>query len=244
MSKNRNYNDKDVDMLMASKIIANSFSSFIAELSVVRSNWSGRYASGLISRIDNALENYLGIDPKKNLREATATLQSLQTPAKRDLAFFKTQIDEDFKKDVAKRDAILKNLGFTAYLRDVQKGNQESLIQLLFKFKTNMGEELKAEIVAKGTNPALIEAIIGYAISFSNANVVQETAKGSSKEVTKEAADAFNAIYDDIIALCKIASNYYKDEPLKKELFTFSKVISNLGAPSAKEGEASAGPVK
>ena len=42
----------------------------------------------------------------------------------------------------------------------------------------------------------------------------------------------FNAIYDEIIGICKKASNYYRYEPVKKEQFTFAKALSNLGTPA------------
>src|SRR3989304_6809525 len=230
MAKNRNYSCKDVDMLMASKTIAESFKTNISELSTTRTDWTEQYATGLITRIDNSIETHLGIDAKKDLRNATTTLASIQVPAKRDVSYFKTQIDEDFKKETTKRDEILKNLGFAKHLRGVQKGNQESLIQLLYQFKTNMSETLRQEIIAKGLNATLIDNIIGYADTFKQANVTQETFKGSTKEITQEVTDVFNAIYDEIIGICKKASNYYQYEPLKKEQFTFAKALSNLGA--------------
>ncbi len=230
MSKNRNYNYKDVDMLMASKTIAESFKTNLTELSNARSDWNETYANELISRIDHVIENNLGIDSKKDLRNASSVLASVQVPAKRDVSFFKTQIDDDFKKESSKRDEILKTLGFAKNLRGVQNGNQEALIQLLYAFKTNMTEALRQEITAKGINGALIDRIIGYADTFKQANVTQESFKESTKEITKEVSDAFNAIYDDIIGICKKASSYYQYEPLKKEQFTFAKVIGNLGA--------------
>ena len=103
MSKNRNYNYKDVEMLVTSKTIAENFKTNLTELSSTRSDWTEQYASDLISQIDNAIDNYLGTDAKKELRNATANLGSIQVPAKRDISFFKTQIDDDFKKDTAKR---------------------------------------------------------------------------------------------------------------------------------------------
>ena len=124
----------------------------------------------------------------------------------------------------------VKTLGFTKHLKDVQKGKHEALIQLLYTFKTNMTDDLRNSIVANGVNATLIDNIIGYADAFKQASVKQETLKESTKEITKEVADTFNAIYDEIIGLCKKASNYYQYEPLKKEQFTFSKVIDNLGA--------------
>jgi hypothetical protein len=230
MTKNRNYSYKDVDMLMTSKTIAENFKANLPELTTTRTDWTEPYADDLVLRIDNSIENNLGIDPKKDLRNATATLASIQVPAKRDVSYFKTQIDDDFKKDTSKRDEILKTLGFAKNLRGVQNGNQESLIQLLFAFKTNMTDKLRQEIVSKGLNAALIDNIIGYADTFKQANVTQETYKGSTKEISQEVADSFNAIYDEIIGICKKASNYYQYEPLKKEQFTFSKVMDNLGA--------------
>ena len=230
MGKNRNYNCSDVDMTMTSKTVAESFKAYISELSGVRTDWTESYANSLITRIDNAIDKYLGVDAKKALREATASLTAIQVPAKRDVSFFKTQIDDDFKKEPARRDEILRTLGFSKYLKAVQKGNQEALIQLLYTFKTNMNESLKAEITGKGMNVSLIDNSNEYADTFSRANVSQEYNKEATREITKEVTEVFNAIYDEIIGICKKASSYYQYEPLKKEQFTFSKVLANLGA--------------
>ena len=177
-------------MLMASQIIAYSFKANIDELSVVRTDWTASYADDLVTRVDTTLQKYLGIDAKQELRSATVALTAVQGSAQKDLSFLKAQLDDDFKKDPARRDEILKVLGFAKHLRDVQKNNQEALTQLLFTFKTNVTEQLTQEIVAKGTNPALLERIAGYADTFKQANLSQETNKSASKEVTREAADA------------------------------------------------------
>jgi len=225
----RSYHTPDVHMLVASKTIAENFKRLILELGSVRTDWTSQYAESLITRIEDALNTNLGIDSKKDLRSATTIVASLQLPAKRDISFFKIQIDEDFKKDPTKKIEILKTLGFAEFLRGVQKGDQESLIQFLYAFKTNMTAELKAEITAKGLNPELIDNITGYADTFTDADVAQESLKGTTKEITQEVIDVFNAIYDEIIGICKKASKYYQYEPLKKEQFTFAKVLSNLG---------------
>ena len=232
MAKNRNYNCKDVDMLMASKTIAETFKTNISELATTRTDWTEQYATDLILRIDNAIHTHLGIDVKKDLRSATTALVSLQFPARRYISYFKTQIDDDFKKNAPRRDEILKSLGFTKYLRGVQSGNQESLIQFLYTFKTNITPALRDEITAKGLNPMLIDNITAYADTFAQANVAQESQKGSTKEISQEVANIFNAIYDEIIGICKKASNYYRYEPVKKEQFTFAKALSNLGTPA------------
>jgi uncharacterized protein YdiU (UPF0061 family) len=217
-------------MAMASQVIAASFKEHLTELSTIRTNWTTEYADDLESRIDQAIETHLGIDSKKEQRDATKNLLNIIAPAKRDLSIFKTQVDEDFKSLPGKQKEILTTLGFIKNLRGVQKDNQEALIELLFAFKTNMTEELKTEITANGMNPVLIDNINGYADTVNSANINQETSKSSSKEITKEVVDVFNNMYNEIIGVCKIAADYYKYEPLKKEKFTFRKVVNNLNA--------------
>jgi len=229
MAKNRNYNFKDVEMLTASKTIAESFKANISELSATRTDWNIQYADGLNTRITDAIHTHLGVDAKKDLRMASSTLASLLLPAKRDISYFKTQIVDDFKKEASRRTEILKTLGFTQHIKEIQADNQESLVQFLYTFKTNMTTTLRDEIAAKGLNPVLIDTISGYADAFADANVAQELLKGTTKEITQEVADVFNAIYDEIIGICKKASSYYQYEPLKKAQFTFTKVLSNMG---------------
>ena len=230
MAENRNYSYKDVDMLMTSKTIAGNFKSNISELALVRNDWTEEYATNLVSRIDQTIETHLGIDAKKGLRDATSGLSSIQVSAKRDLSFFKTQIDDDFKAEPATRDEILNTLGFSKHLRGVQKGNQESLVQLLYAFKKNIDDSLRNQITAKGLSGSLIDNIVGYANAFMDANTSQESLKLSTKEITQEVVDVFNAIYDEIIGISKKVSNYYQYDAVKKEQFTFSKVIGNLGS--------------
>ena len=227
MTSTRKYNYKDVEMLLASKTIATSLFDNLVDLSMARTTWTSDYATALATKIDDAIENYLGLDKKKELRDATARLATLQNPAMRDLSFIKTQIDVDFGKE-AKR--ILKKLGFEKNLKAVQKGDQEALIQLLYAFKKGLSDEIRNQITEKGTNPALIDRIIAYAEQLKDANISQETLKETTKVISEEAVNAFNEIYEELIGICKIASAFFQYEPLKKEQFTFSKVISNMNA--------------
>lgn len=222
---NRNYNFKDVDMLLASKTIAETLKLNLSELSMIRSTWTGEFADQLSAKIDNAIENYLGLDKKKELRDTTAQLALIQNPAKRDLSFIKTLIEVDFGKEAKK---IIKTLGFNKNLRSVQKGDQESLIELLYSFKKGLTESLRTQMIDKGTNAVLIDRIIAYADQLKQINVSQETLKETTKALSEEALKAFNQIYNEVIGICKIASNFYQFDPLKKEQFTFTKMIKNM----------------
>ncbi len=221
----REYKAKDVEMLLASKTISLSFVTNIEELSVIRSTWTEVYAKGISVRIDRVIDNYLGLDKKRELREATSKLKSIQMPSLRDLSFLKTQVEVDFK-DSSKE--ILKQLGYGNNLRDLRNGDQEALIQLLYAFRKGMTTELKEQISSAGTNPVLIDRIIKSADELSNANITQESLKETTKEISHEAIIEFNKIYNEIIGICKIAASYYHSDKIMKEQFTFSKVVGNM----------------
>jgi hypothetical protein len=224
----RNYSYKDVVMLMAAKTILQSMMINLNELSNVRTNWNEAYVTELIARIDSAIENYLGLDKKQALRDATGVLNQIKAPALRDLGFVKTQIEVDFAKNA---DEILKKLGLA---RDIHKLNQEGLIELLNSFKKGMTDSLRTEITQKGTKPELIDAIVGYASQLQQANLDQESQKNSTQEVSQEAVDTFNSIYAEVIGIGKITAKIYKDNPLKKDQFTFGKVVQKMGVPNKK----------
>ena len=67
-----------------------------------------------------------------------------------------------------------------------------------------------------------------------DADNIQETFKEEIKQLSAEATTLFNALYHEIIGICKIAANVYSDNQLLKEQFTFSKVISNVNTHPAK----------
>lgn len=230
MAKNRNYSCKDVDMLLASKTIAESFRANISELSAISTVWTEEYALDLLARIDNAAGNFLGTNAKKDLRVATAALVGIQTPAIRDVSFFKVQVTAFFRKDPGRLSEILNSLGYARFMVGVQKGNQEALTQLLYAFKSNMTPALSTEIMAKGISGTLIDNIIGYSETFHLANEAQEAFKGSTKSITQELSNTFNSIYAEIMGICSIASTYYKYDSVKKQQFTFSKVLSSQGS--------------
>jgi hypothetical protein len=227
----RNYKYKDVIMLMAAKAVLNSMLDNLGTLGMVRTNWTEAYVTDLIERIENDIEIYLGLDKKQPLRDATAVLNAIVSPAMFDLALVKIQIEVDFDKKAIE---IKKELGINEKLGE---NDQEDLIETLYAFKKGMTPALKTQVTAKGTNPELIDRIIGYASQLQQANLAQEGQKGTTKEVSQEAVDAFNAVYSEVIGICKIASKVFKDKPLKKDLFSFTKVARKMGVAKEKPEE-------
>jgi hypothetical protein len=177
------------------------------------------------------------------MRDATQIVLDIQKNALHDLAEFKVQIMEDFKSNKKHRDEILNRLGFTAHHKDAQGKSQESLIELLLNFKTNMTAILQKEITKVGTKATLITAIIGYADVLKNSNITQETLKGSRKEISQAGVTEFNAIYTQVISIAKISAKFFKDDKAIKDEFSFAKAMGNHSPAKATKPTSPAAPI-
>ena len=226
----RKYKTKDVEMLTATATIIENAIANKTLLQSKRTTWADPFFDNLKTQIETITETYLGKDAAQQMRKATQIVIGIQSQALNDLAEFKVQIEQDFKDTPFQKTEILTQLGFTSYHKLAQKGDQEGLVNLLFQFKTNMTATLNTDIVAKGTAQATIDNIIGNANTLKEANITQETYKGTRKEITDEAITAFNLIYDQVISIAKIASNFYKTDKTKQQLFSFAKVTATLNS--------------
>ena len=56
----------------------------------------------------------------------------------------------------------------------------------------------------------------------------QEDTKIKRPEITSEAVNAFNDIYDDGMAAIDVVKDIFKKDKVKKDLFSFSKVLKNV----------------
>ena len=226
----RKYKVKDVEMLTTTATIIENSIANKAFLQTKRSTWANPFFEDLKAEIENITNTYLGKDAAQQMRQSTQIVLGVQKQALIELAEFKVQVEQDFKSNPIQRAEILTQLGITTYYKMAQKGDQEGLVNLLFQFKTNLIPTLTAEIVAKGTSQNTLDNIVGYADVLKNANINQETFKGTRKEITDEAIQAFNEIYEKVISVAKIANNFYKTDKVKQQLFSFSKVSATLNS--------------
>ena len=86
----------------------------------------------------------------------------------------------------------------------------------------------------------LVDLAHGYQRKFGRENpdfvikccntVLQYHPANVNAMLTKEAVAEFNAIYDDVISIAKIAHNFYKGNPTKQDEFSYSKIRKKLNA--------------
>ena len=224
----RIYNTKDVDMLLAIETIIDSAIANKTFLQSKRSNWADPYFQDIKAQINTIIQDNLGVDSAKELRQATIAVKAIQANALTDLAEIKVQIEQDFKTQPDRKPEILNQLGFTNYYALATTRDQEGLINLLFQYNTNLTPALKAEIVAKGTAAAALDAINAYAQTLKDADVLQEGTKGTRKEITSETIQIFNEIYSTVSSIAIIAAKFFKTDAAKKDQFSFAKVSKAL----------------
>lgn len=234
MEPNRIYQGKNGDMLITcSTIIENA----IANQSVLiekRPIWADPFFTKLQERINNAFSNIIGVSSAEMMKRATRQVTTIQQKALKDIIDLHVQLEVDYEDDKERLKIVLDTLGMTTLYKEAQNKSQESLIKLLYQFKTNLTEELKAEITAKGTPLKLLDDIVDYADAMKQANVSQEQAKGIRKEISQEGQDELNAIYKQVIGVAKIARRFFIDNKAKKGLFSYSKILNQLSSSPLK----------
>ena len=224
------YHGKTVNNVITMKVVAINFNEQISVLNPFRTTWTPEYAAGLELRVDATSEKFLGKKTRDELFKATATLNKLITPAKDDLVTVKKTIEVDFVKNKTRCKELLSTLGYTPGLT-VTKMTQLQLVAILTVFKRDLTPEIRTEITANGMPEALLDGIITYATDIYNANSVQEKLKTTTKEATGNMITELNDLYTEIIGICKLAADKLKRDPIKKEMFTYSKILRNLGEP-------------
>jgi len=231
----RSYSYKHVDMLITARTVCDNFSDHESELKAVNTAWENPFISDLRQRIDDAIHHHLGIDPNKDLKLATQEVVDLQAKALKDLKIFRLLLTSMYAKDTVRKNWLLDTLGFDNSYVDARTGDQESLIEVLYKFKKNLSSTLETELAAKGISQSMIDDIRGYADPLKNANVAQEGLKLQSKRVSADAIAEFNSIYAEVITICRLGNNLFDDQPLKRSKFAFSRLVNALGRSVSKE---------
>ncbi len=225
-TQERLYSAKDAVMLTSVSVILNNAKDNAAELTEENENWNTTWFTAQLTRTTNAFKDILGIDPKKDQREATSLLKKIQAEALPLLSTFTLRLQVAIPY-AARRKELLTLFGFTGFYAKAQKGDQLALIELLAKFKTNITAAITTEITAtKHIKPTVITTLTGFADTLVQKNINQETFKQSSKVVTAAGVEELNAIYTDVVKdFSKLVFDFYKKKKsAKKGLFSFNEI--------------------
>jgi hypothetical protein len=174
------------------------------------------------------MQTYLGLDSKKELREASKLIAGIQVGVLKDLSFLKVQIEEDFALDKIRINTLLNTLGYTAHWLAVRQNNQQALIQLLYKYYQGLTPAVKEKLVNKEISSSLVDQIAGYAEVLRQSNINQEMIKGVNKPIAEAGNQDFNALYDQIMSICQICSKLFEDNAQIRSKFVFSLIVKSI----------------
>lgn len=229
MSTSRNYTVKDIQLIIASSVVVQNAVANKQFLQSRRSTWTDVFFQEMETKIDSVTQSYLGLDNARQLREASQKVFTIRDNSLKFLSQLKVQLSQDFKKQPVRRAELLSILGFTTYYEAANTHkDQEALIDLLFRYKTNLTAEIKLEIIQKGIAEATLDQIMLSANILKDSNVIQEFQKGNKKVVTAAGVKAFNEVYDSIISICIISRNLFKGNAAKQDLFSFKKITNAM----------------
>ena len=223
----RKYGCKIVDLLTIGETTVLWAKAYQKALSDRRSTITNVFLDELQNRISDAFINILGINNKQHIINATRVLYSIYKPARTDLVDFYKQIKFDLRNNPERLQQVLALFSFNSLYPSIRRGDQEAVIQLLNSIKANLVPDLKAELIALGTDENLINRLFTYADTLKNANVTQELAKIESKQYTQQDVAALNDIYDHIIFINSIAQRANIDKSAKSN-FSFAAMLKRL----------------
>ena len=228
MSERHAFPSKIVNAIIAIRVVCLNFIEQLSLLSTFRTDWTPEYAADLELRVNTAAENLLGKNTRDELFNATKVLNNLIRPVKDDLVTVKKNIEVDFRNNKARADELLSMLGYQKGLT-VSAKTQVQLVAILTTFKRALTPAVLTEITEKGLPAAVPNGIAANASTISKANEVQEKLKTLVKETNNQVIREINNLYNEVIGICILAADKLKRDPVKKEMFTFTKVLRNLG---------------
>lgn len=223
-----NYKGQAIEMAYVGLNVADSLGRYLPELGVLRSTWTPDYVDDLKARIRDIIRKRLSFDVSGEVRKMTDRIDELRVPAIDDLYYVSDQLSIDH--DEAEKEEILNSLGYSRYLEKARGGDTESVVLMLHSFHSGMTDEMREKLLSGGVSEVLIDRIIGYAEEVERANEEQENLKNKKRRFSAETRQILNDLYDEIITICKIGARFYRHDPVKKDEFTYSKLLKRLRA--------------
>lgn len=223
----RKYRGTDMQMLMASYLIAECGIEKAQLLASRRPQWENPFFPNLKAKIDEAIKKNIGVDILPSLMEATAEVKSIIATAHRGIMELKAEIEVGFRSNHNRRSVLLTELGYDKLPK--KNISQSKYVQMLATLWANLTPAVKAELVEVGANPAAIDALQLLAHQLFEANGRQESLKVNRKSLNAENITELNALYDEVSAVCKLVAACFTDDKALTEHFCFTKALKAHG---------------
>ena len=91
-----------------------------------------------------------------------------------------------------------------------------------------MNTEVRQQIEAAGMDGAIIDELSAIRDEIIMVNIQLEALKGSTSKKTAVNVAELNAIYKQVIGICKKAHRLLPDVPTSSEEFSFARILKRL----------------
>ncbi len=231
----KNYSFPLYVTLQGELIIIRNYMELLAFFTARNPEMTAGYGQGLETRINQAIISFT-TDKRLEQKAATRDIKAIVADGKIKLSDLFTDISVVYRNDKP-RVAILKNeLGYTQFNKKASINVQEAIIQYLFTFADNL-PTFRAELVGKKIDAARLDAIAQLAEECKNANVTQELSKSKSKRLTAEQQTEMNALYTEVMAICRLGKSIFRKDKEKWQLFNFRALVRAFGGARTKKEE-------
>lgn len=216
-----------VETILACKRIAKAFKENIYELSSIRKDWDHKYATLLQQWIDETFEkdfegNIENIDYGK-----FETWHEIMIAGLQNLKLLKACVKVDFQDDKEFQKEFFQTLGYNDYYSQAKNGDHLSLYRFLTTFAKNLTDEMRQKVLSKNMKDSVFVKILDYAQqiqAFKHCFEMLESDAILNVYEQKEVLKIYNTIKD----ICTIASAYYDFDLVKRNSFSFYKVLVNV----------------
>lgn len=224
----RLFNNPDVIMALTGKAV---ILNFIAEKSIIvaeHPEFDGNYIIDLGLEAD-AVFKVLGIDPKEALHSAVFQFSKTQAEALDKLSVFNQYLASIYVENEDRLHTFRRRLGYNDYWKEAFNNHKQSaLIDLLKRFEEGMTPDMEAIFVEDHIPATLIADIKSFATPLIEKEATKTSLKGTTKIITADDINAFNAFFKKIIYLCKICKIIFRKDKVKMQMFSYSHIAASM----------------
>lgn len=224
----RIYRGSDVNMLTALAVLMLAAIEYQPELSSEDTTITPESLAELQARINLITQKHLGKDVARLTRSATDVVLDIFEEAYPYVISAKSFIERKSRRNPEKGLELTTKLGLSTYMEDVQNGDQEAFVAMLFQFRENSTEDVKTALLELGFPQPKLDIIFSFADSLNKANITQESLKKSQLQLTDEAISDFNELYLDVTDVAGAGKQYFRDQPQIAERFNYTGIIRTM----------------
>jgi hypothetical protein len=213
--------------ILASQKIAQSFNENIFELSHLRTDWTPEYARQLKERIKSAKAAYLPNEINCRHSAKQEYIHNLLTSSLINISVLRELVKVEFRDDPIFQRLVFEELGYNDLYSEAKNGDYKSLFLLTKLFNENMTPDVRERLISRTIPISLIDRSINYYNEMKNYVACFDLINGSMK-LSDEGKRVIGEIFSEIKDICRVVSTYYMLNPVKRDQFSFFRVMHNL----------------